>query len=728
MLSVTLNFKTGKIKVEDVPTPHLSGSSILVANHYSLISPGTEGYVINMAGKGPVGKALDRPDLARQVINKALLEGFWNTFKIVQNLITAPLPLGYSCAGEVIEVGRNADLFRVSDRVACAGLGMANHAEHVAIPRTMAVKLPDNVSTEDGAFGTLGAIALHGVRLARPELGETFVVFGLGLLGQLTVQILVANGCRVIGFDIDEKKIDLAKQFGLLEGGIVERDDVERIVKSCTGGYGADGVIITAHSKSDQLINIAADVCREKARIIAVGLVNLNVPRQKFFEKELRLEVSRAYGAGAYDSDYERKGIDYPFGYVRWTEGRNLSAFIDLIAQRKIQVSPLITHRIPIKEATKAYELILGERKEPYIGILLTYDRPLKRTTTIKLKERTGAEIRDNLNFGIIGAGRFAQGILLPILMDQPGVKIAAIATGSGLSAKHVANKYNCAMCTSDYMEILNRGDIGSVIIATRHNLHALIVCEALKAQKNIFIEKPLAINEEQLDEIINLLSGYNGILTVGFNRRFSPLCQTFKNYLKNRRQPLVISYRFLTPLIMKGHESEWVHDPEIGGGRIIGEVCHMVDTVSFLVGSSPQEVYAASISGDTPAIPNYDNLQVILRYGDGSIAQLTYVANSDVSQPQERIELYWEGSFGLIDNFRNGLYSHKGKKKHFRSLTQQKGWKEEIVSFVNSIREGKKEPIPLSSLIETTNVTFLIHKSLETGNVLKLNPGPQIK
>ena len=721
MLSVTLNFKSGSIKVEDSPSPNLSPSSILVNNRFSLVSSGTEGHIIKMARKGPIGKALDRPDLAKQVINKARLEGFWNTAKVVQNLISAPIPLGYSCAGEVIEAGRNADLFKQGDKVACAGLGMANHAEHVVIPRTMAAKIPDNVSTEEAAFGTLGAIALHGVRLARPELGETFVVFGLGLLGQLTAQILMANGCRVLGFDIDKNKVVLAGKFDLLGSGVVGRDDVHQIVQNHTGGYGADGVIITAHSKTNQPIAMAADICREKARVIAVGLVNLDIPRRTFFEKELRLEVSRAYGAGAYDSDYEKKGNDYPFGYVRWTEGRNLAAFMDLLAQKKVQVVPLITHRIPLKEAHKAYELILGERKELYVGILLTYEGKTPRTESIKLKERPKLEVKEKLNFGILGAGRFAQGILLPILKSQPDVKISAVASGNGLNAKHVASKYNADMCTSDYREILNRKDIGSVLIATRHNLHAQMVCDSIKAQKNIFVEKPLAINEEQLNEITELLPQYNGVLSVGFNRRFAPISKVFKKYLSNRRQPMVISYRFLTPLVMKGSDVEWVHDPELGGGRIIGEMCHMVDTVSFLVGSVPHKVYAASISGNAPAIANYDNIAVTLTYRDGSVAQLLYVANSDASQPQERIELHWEGSYGLIDNFKNGFYSHKGKKNKIHGLNQQKGWKEEIDAFVNSIREDKKEPIPLTSLVETTRITHLIHKSLETAQVLEL-------
>jgi predicted dehydrogenase/threonine dehydrogenase-like Zn-dependent dehydrogenase len=719
MQSVTLNFKTGEVKVEELPSPSIGPTAILVANRVSLISAGTEGYVIRMAQKGPIGKALDRPDLAKQVIQKALSEGIFSTAKIVQNLITAPLPLGYSCAGDVLESGRLADLFRPGDRVACAGLGMANHAEHVAIPRTMAAKMPADLSYEEAAFGTLGAIALQGVRVVNAGLGETFAVFGLGLLGQLTVQILSACGCRVVGFDIDPFKVELAKRFGLQAGGQVATDDVVQIVKGSTGGYGADGVIITAHAKTDKLINLAADVCREKGRISAVGLVNLNVPRRKFFEKELRLEVSRAYGPGAYDSEYERKGSDYPLAYVRWTEGRNLAAFIDLVARKKVLVEPLITHRFPIERAAEAYDLVLGKRREPYIGILFTYKSPSPPKRSVVLRSEPLKGTVHEFNFGVIGAGRFAQGILLPALKSQAGVRIAAVATGSGLSASHVGNKYQAERAVSDYREILNMADIGSVFIATRHNLHGTLVCEAMKAQKNIFVEKPLAITEEELDTIVSLLSDYRGILTVGFNRRFAPLSVKFRELFAGRHLPLVINYRFLTPLVQKGHESEWVHDPSSGGSRIVGEVCHMVDLVGFLIGSRPKRVFASSVSSDAPAIPNYDNVQINLSYEDGSIAHLTYVANSDTSIPQERLEIYGEESFAMIDNFKRGFFSHRGKRTRFGGISQRKGWKEEIETFISCLRT-KTLPIPYHSLFDTTRVTFLIHRSLETGRVME--------
>jgi predicted dehydrogenase/threonine dehydrogenase-like Zn-dependent dehydrogenase len=719
MQAVTLNFRTGAIAVEEIPSPQPGQRAILVQNRASLISAGTEGYIIRMARKGPLGKALDRPDLVRQVLQRARLEGLWNTAKVVRNLIDSPLPMGYSSAGEVVTVGQSTDSFRPGDRVACAGLGMANHAEQVVVARTMACRLPENVSFEEGAFVTLGAIALHGVRLAKPELGETFVVLGLGLLGQLTAQILAAAGCRVLGFDIDPRKVELAKNLGLTAGGLAADESVLQIVDGHCGGYGADGVILTAHSRSRRPITLAARVSREKGRIIAVGLVNLKVPRRIFFEKELRLEVSRAYGAGAYDAEYEKKGYDYPIGFSRWTEGRNLAAFLDLVSQGKVLLGPLISHRFPVERAAEAYSLILGDRKELYLGVLLRYSEPSRVSSKIVLKTETAqAPGRDPLAFGVIGAGRFAQGILLPLLIKERGVRIRAVATGGGLTAKHVARRYGSEFCSSYYRDVLAREDIGSVLIATRHNLHGPIVAEAIQAQKNVFVEKPLAIREVELEEIAGLLRDYRGVLTVGFNRRFSPLARVFRQRLQERRQPLVISYRFLTPAIPRGHEQDWVHDPEVGGGRIVGEVCHMVDLASFLVGSEVKTVYAVSLAGEAGNLSNYDTVQVALRYADGSFAQLVYAANSDSSLPQERIELFWEGAYGLIDNFRRGLHSREGARKRFRTWSQQKGWKEEIHAFLEAVRQGAP-PIAYASLIETTRVTFLIHRSLETGRIM---------
>jgi polar amino acid transport system substrate-binding protein len=686
-----------------------------------LISSGTEGHIISMARKGPIGKAMDRPDLAMQVVTRAMNEGLWSTARVVRNLIEAPLPLGYSSAGVVLETGPMADPFRPGDRVACAGLGQANHAEHVVVPVTLACKLPANVSTEEGSFGTLGAIGLHGVRLAQPELGETFAVIGLGLLGQLCVQILKANGCKVAGFDVDAAKVQHALSHGLDVGGVVGRDDMKELVLGINGGHGADGVIVAAHSSSNDPIVLAADLSRERGRVVALGLVDLDIPRRAFFEKEIRLEVSRAYGAGAYDAEYERKGIDYPFGYVRWTEGRNLAAFIDLIAQGKVDVRPLISHRFTLDEASDAYAVALGERHEPHVGIVFRYSTTAERAAALQIRSTVPASGASALNVGVIGTGRFAQGILLPQLASHRGVRIAAVSSAQGMTARHVADKYKSDVCTSDYRDVLAQAEVGSVVIATRHSSHAEIVCAAMEANKNVFVEKPLAINEQQLNDVIAAQETFTGRLMVGFNRRFAPLCREVFERLRGRRQPLALTFRFITPRILKGHESEWVHDPESGGGRIIGEVCHMVDTCAFLIGSRVETVYARSIGGNTPAIRNYDTLHATLSYEDGSVATLIYLANSDSSVPQERIEVHWEGSYGMIDNFKRGTFSRRGKRSRRLSVSQQKGWKEEIAAFVGCVRDGHADPITFTSLVETTRVTFAIHRSLETGEVVRM-------
>jgi len=723
MKIATLNFKNANIEVLDVPTPILKPADILVATHRSLISAGTEGYIIRMAQKGPLGKALDRPDLAMQVIRKALMEGFWGTAKIVNNLINTPLPLGYSLSGEVLEVGREADRFRPGERVACAGIGIANHAEHVVIPKTMGAKLPPNVSYEDAAFGTLGAIALHGVRLARPVLGETCVVLGLGLLGLITIQILQASGCTVIGFDVDSTKLTKAKEFGIEACGLLGHDDPKRLVSSCTDGRGADTVIITAHAKSSKPLHLAAELSRLKGRIVSVGLTGLNVPRRIFFEKELQLEVSRAYGPGAYDVAYERKGHDYPQAYVPWTQGRNLQAFIDLIAKNKVRVDNLITHRFDLADAKEAYKLIMGERKEPYIGILFTYSSVKPRSASITLQSKASPPQKVDLRFGIIGAGRWAQAILLPYLRKEQDVTIGAVATASGLSARHVGDKYNATLATTEYNDILACSDIGSIVIATRHNTHAGLVFDAMKAQKNIFVEKPLATSTEELDSIISLYPSYTKCLTVGFNRRYSPLCRTFKRHLEKRKRPLLLVYRFITPMVTQGHESEWVHDPQSGGSRIIGEVCHMVDTAAYLIGSPARKIYASSMAADATNIPNYDNVHATISYVDGSVATLIYVADSDTSVPQERIELFWEQSYGLIDNFKQGMFSRGGKRKKYRGFSQQKGWKEEVQHFVAALRKNSDiGVIPFESLVETTRCTLAIHNSIEKGIIFDLS------
>jgi polar amino acid transport system substrate-binding protein len=516
--------------------------------------------------------------------------------------------------------------------------------------------------------------------------------------------------------------VQLALASGMDAGGVVGRDDPKTMVVAQSSGYGADGVLIAAHSQSNDPLVLAAELARERGRVVALGLVNLDVPRRTFFEKEIRLEVSRAYGAGAYDAEYERKGHDYPHGYVRWTEGRNLAAFTDLMAQGRVDVRPLITHRFTLDAAKDAYAVVLGERKEGHLGVVFEYAAPHEKTPTLRLRPPEPAPRAANpLTFGVIGAGRFAQAVLLPELTAQGGVRIAAVATAQGMTARHIAAKYGSDMCSSDHREVLARPDIGSVLIATRHASHAAIVCDAMTAGKNVFVEKPLATDEEQLARIIAAHERYQGTLMVGFNRRYSPLCRELKLRLAARQAPVAMNWRFITPLIGKGHESEWVHDRDSGGGRIIGEVCHMVDTCAYLIDRPVVNVYARSIGGNLRALHNYDTLHITIAYDDGSIATLVYVANSDASIPSERLECHWEGAYAEIDNFKSALFSRKRKRERRFGLNQQKGWKEEVREFVECVRQGRPGPVPFTSLVETTRVTFAVERSLERGAAVSL-------
>ncbi|MBA2733533.1 MAG: Gfo/Idh/MocA family oxidoreductase [Acidobacteria bacterium] len=728
MKAVLQNFRTGELSVAEVPPPTLRGGGLLVHNVASLVSAGTEKAIIELAKMNPLQKARARPDLVRKVLSKAGQEGLLGTAQIVMNLVSTPLPLGYSCVGNVYAAGTGAAEFRPGDRVACAGLGYANHAEVVFVPRNLAVSIPAEVKFEEAAFVTVGAIAMHGVRQADVVVGETVVVLGLGLVGQLAAQICTAAGCRVFGIDMDASKVQLALELGAHGGQALKDGDVVAAVRQFTRQRGADAIIITAATPSNQPIELAAELARDRARVVAVGEVGMGVPRRAYYDKEIDLRLSRSYGPGRYDVSYEEKGQDYPIGYVRWTENRNMESFLDLVAERKVQITPLITHRFPIERAADAYGLLTGERREPYIGILLEYDAELAQPTTIQLKHparSTGKESsadKQSVRFGIIGAGQFAQGVLLPQLRKIKGVEITGIATASGLTAKAVADKYSSRLCTSDYREILGQPEINAVLIATRHNLHAEMVTDALEAGKHVFVEKPLAINEEQLRMVATAYYGAQQhaqdqpILTVGFNRRFSPLAVELKKALRER--PLVMNYRVNAGPIPADN---WTQDPEVGGGRIVGEVCHFIDFLQYLTDSDPVEVFASAL-GDRNNLPaDPDNLCIQLRFSDGSLGTITYIANGDPGFPKERVEVFGGGYVGVIDNWRALSVRGHGKNSSKRALlTAAKGHAEELAAFVEGIRTGQS-PISFKSLALTTQATFAIQSSLREGRLVPI-------
>ncbi|MBC8232324.1 bi-domain-containing oxidoreductase [bacterium] len=720
MKQVLQNFKSGKLELKDVPPPVLEPNKVFVQNINSLISAGTERMVMEFAQKSLAQKAKARPDLVKQIINKAKNEGIINTFRQAMGRLDTPMPLGYSCAGVVLKVGADVDGIHPNDRVASAGGGYANHAEIVCVPKNLCVKIPDGVKFESAAFTTLGAVALQGVRIANLTLGETVVVIGLGLLGQLTVQLVKAAGCRVFGIDLDAEKTALAVELGANSVAVRGKDNVVSAVSVFSQGFMADAVIITAASDSNDPVELAGEICRDRGRVSVVGAVKMDIPRKPYYEKELELRLSRSYGPGRYNTNYEEKGFDYPIGYVRWTEQRNMQEFLQLVAEGKIQLDRLITHRFKIDDAEKAYELIAGKTQEKYLGVLLEYPQEGQIQNTIWLKhesssspEAAGAQRKDGkVHIGLIGGGNFAKGVLLPILRKIPEVNRRSVATATGVSARDIGDKYGFEYCTSDYSEILNDTSVDAIIIATRHNLHAQLVIEGLKHGKSAFVEKPLALSKEELNTVIETYNQTQGRIMVGFNRRFAPFTKEAKGFFANRTSPLAINYRINAGFIPK---DSWVHDPVEGGGRIIGEVCHFVDLIQYLVGVEPSKVYAEAISESDKSPATSDTVCIGLKFKDGSIGTINYFANGDKAFPKERIEIFGDNSVCVIDDFRSAMLIRNGKKKLLRSK-QDKGHKAEVEQFIRSILNDEPSPIDFKEAVITTLTTFKILESFNTG------------
>lgn len=740
MRQILEDLRTGEVRLETVPPPVLRDGGVLVHNMASLISPGTEKMSLELGQKSLLGKARERPDLVRQVLSKVRQEGVLSTYRKVMSRLEAPAPLGYSCAGEVLKVGKGVSTFQAGDRVACGGAGYASHAEVVFVPTNLCVKIPEALSFQQAAFGTLGAIALQGVRQCEPTLGERVAVIGLGLVGQLTVQILKASGCGVMGVDLEGWKVDLARELGADVATLRGRDDAATVASAFSRGFGLDAVIITAATSSNDPIELAATVARDRARVVVVGAAKMDLPRNLYYEKELDVRLSRSYGPGRYDPMYEEKGVDYPIGYVRWTEQRNMGAFLDLIAQGKIDVERLITHRFDIQNALEAYALISGDIEEKYVGILLRYSQPeAGKEKTRSEKVRLGGDEREDateemsegrsrhvtkrLNVGLIGAGSFAKGVILPTLrgMIKNGdrtLSLRGVATATGISAKAVGDKFGFAYCTTDVSEILTDADIDCVIISTRHDLHAPLAIKALESRKHVFVEKPMALSELELQEIAEVrreMCGAEGrvVLQVGLNRRFSPLAAEVKRFYENRQDPLVVNYRVNAGFVPRDH---WTQNPEEGGGRIIGEVCHFVDLMQFLLSSRPIRVYAQAISCDGRALVKNDHTNITLMFDDGSIGTISYAAGGDSSFPKERVEVFGEKSVAVIEDFKKAMLVRDGKTKRVRKFSQDKGHRDEFAAFFGAVEHGGDSPLPFQEALSATQTTFAILDSINKG------------
>ncbi len=730
MKQVTQHMKSGEIRVQSVPVPALKPGTVLVRSRYSLISAGTERASVSSRKSSLIQRARKQPDMVLKVLEQVRQYGLVQTVRRVRGVLDSYTAMGYSVAGEVVAVGPEGGDLRPGDRVACMGAGIANHAEYVVVPKNLCVKVPQSVPLDHACFSTVGAIALQGIRQADPKVGDVLVVIGLGLLGLITVELLKASGARVVGVDLDPSAVRKAREIGADVAIHRGESDVANIVRSFSQGLGADGVIITAATPSNDPVQLAGELARERGRVIVVGDVGLQLPRAPYYRKELDFRLSRSTGPGRYDPDYEEGGSSYPVGYVRWTETRNMQEFLRLLADEKIDLRPLKTHELPVDQAKKAFSLIMGKASGTRaVGVVLKYDEPTSdekplRTVGLKQKRTTGAPANP-LAIGFVGAGAFAQSSLLPHIARHPGVHMVAVSTGNGLNAMNVGRQFGFGVATTEAREIYESEAIGTVFIATRHNLHAEGVLASLSAGKHVFVEKPLVITH---DELASVRDAYDSsrersergtLVMVGFNRRFAPHAVQLKRFLADAQGPLVMHYRVNAGYLPRTH---WTQDPRVGGGRVIGEVCHFVDFLQFLSGVDPVKIYAEPIIPRGTSLPDDDSLAVTLKFSDGSVGVITYVANGDSSMPKERFEVSTTGRSAVLENFQFLTLHQQGKRRTFKLTAIDKGHRQEVAAFLNAVREGGPSPIAFESLMTTSRVSFRILESLRLGVPLSLN------
>ncbi len=710
MLQVLQFQKTGEIKVDELPEPVCPENGILVKNYYSLISAGTERSSVEKAQSSLLSRIKKQPEDVKLVIDFIKKEGIKSTLNRVKTKLESYKVLGYSSSGIVIESGCSE--FNPGDRVACGGAGYANHSEIVAIPKNLAVKIPENVEFEDAAFTTLCAIALQGIRQTEPLLGDNVAVIGLGLIGLITVQLLKANGTKVLGIDISEDNFELARQLGC-DRTVLSNSDALESARAFSSGMLMDSVIITAATESNQPIELAMSMARKKGKVVIVGAVGMNIQRGPFYTKEIDLKISCSYGPGRYDPYYEELGIDYPFPYVRWTENRNMATSLQLMESGRLNIKKLTSHIFQIDDAQNAYNLITGKSSEKYLGILLKYD---KNTKPVKKQIVLKAISSDKLNIGFVGLGSFAQNHLLPNIIKS-GFKLGGVANQTPASSLSIAEKSGFSFYSSDYKELINNPITGTVFCASRHDSHSKIVIESINAGKPIFVEKPLAVNREELDEIREAFNKTPSTLMCGFNRRFSESFRTIKKFIQGNNYPLTMIYRVNAGFIPKEH---WVQQP-LQGGRIIGEACHFIDTMLFLCESKPKKVFAESISSQSSAnIYDRDNVSITIKFENGSIGTLIYTAAGSAILPKEYFELHSERKSAIMNNFETvELFGGKGRK--ILKMDSDKGISEEIKSFYNAIKNNLKSPIDFDELVGVTETTFAAVESLETGRPINI-------
>lgn len=700
MKQIIQDLKTGATVLEEVPVPQVKSGYVLIQTTRTLVSLGTERMLVEFGKANLIDKARQQPDKVKQVLDKIKTDGLQPTLEAVFNKLGQPLPLGYCNVGKVIAVGKGVTEFVVGDRVASNG----NHAEYVCVPKNLVAKIPDNVTDEEAAFTVIGSIGLQGIRLLNPQLGETVVVTGLGLIGLVVAQLLKANGCKVIGIDFDQQKVDMAAAKGIIAINPAKGIDPVKFVQEQTNNMGADGVIITASTKSDEVIHQSCEMSRKRGRIILVGVIGLNMRRDDFYKKELSFQVSCSYGAGRYDEEYENKGHDYPLAYVRWTEKRNFETILQTIASGGLDVKSLITEEVDLED----YQEIYGDmRKRGSIASIIRFPQEQKIDRVVKVEGKIFAASKGKI--GIIGAGNYTSSMVVPCL-TKAGAKIKYIASAGGLNAKILAKKAGAECATSDYQEILKDSEVDLVVVTTRHNLHSKMVLETLKADKSVFVEKPLCLNEEELVEIENAYnSAKEGVtLTVGFNRRFSPFAVKLKQLAGDGPKNIVATMNAgFIPADM------WVHDLEVGGGRIIGEACHFIDLCSYLAGSKVISV-CMNAMGENPE-ENTDNASILLKYENGTNAVINYFANGSKSYAKERIEVFSQERVFVLDNWRKlEGYGVKGFSK--MSGTMDKGQKAQFEMLNKRLQMGGDSLIPIESIVNTTRASFAAIRSLKEG------------
>jgi predicted dehydrogenase/threonine dehydrogenase-like Zn-dependent dehydrogenase len=719
MKQVLQNMRSGNTMVNETPIPQVRPKTALVQTAVSLVSAGTERMLVDFAGKNLIEKARSRPDLAKQVLDKAKREGLLPTVQSALNRLDLPMSLGYSSSGTIFSCGNGLIGFKPGDRVVCAGGGHAVHADYAVIPQNLLAHLTDNVDFESGAFATMGAIAMNGFRLAKIQLGENIAIIGLGLLGLITAKLALAAGCAVFGTDTNPARVRFAKKLGF---NASTRANAEKHGMSFTTGRGYDAVLICADTPSADTVVLAGQIARDRGHVVSLGVVGIDLPRKPYYEKELFFQVSRSSGPGRYDLKYEEEGVDYPLGYVRWTEGRNLEGFVNLISSGKLVVTDLITHRFPVEKATGAYQLITGKKSESFLGVLITYSPEkgdFKTRIPITIENETLAPHKGEIVVGVLGAGIYANAVFLPAMASVGGSRLQTIVSASGSSASFAAQKYKFAFASSSENDIFQDKKVNTVVILTRHNEHARQVVQALHLGKQVYCEKPLAINENDLTQVEKALSKKDHpVLMVGFNRRFSPFGKLLKNFLDDRSEPLYAHYRVNAGLLPLNH---WQHDPNIGGGRIIGEGCHFIDFITYLVGQPPCSIFAQAL----PDKGKYhqDNILITLEYPDGSMGSLAYLANGDKGFSKEYLEVFCGGKIGIMDDFTHLTTISNGERKEQHSrFGQDKGHRAAWRAFLSCIKDGTEPPISYQDLIRVSNATIAATNSLNTGLRITLN------